>query len=266
MRSLLSHIKVHTKEKPFFCSKCPGSDSSFVCSGSLKVHEVARHGLKHGKKCEQCPKMFYSIAQLKLHRRVHTGERPFSCSICQMKFAKKSTLKNHYLIHTKEKPWQCDECPKKFGRKDHLNSHVMRVHSNHRPHSCGICGKAFASKGNRDKHLTSHLNERPHRCPKCGKRFRRAEGLRKHLRAHDIKSTALTNKGTLSLHFMKIHTDKSGQPFGCVFCALTFARAFKFENHLISHIGEKPYICTLCSNSFSTNASLSRHMKFVHRT
>ena len=55
------------------------------------------------KKCYQCPeclKCFASPAHLKIHERVHSGERPFGCETCLKKFSQKATLDQHKLIHS----------------------------------------------------------------------------------------------------------------------------------------------------------------------
>ena len=55
---------------------------------------------KHG--CKFCHKVMSSAAALKIHERIHTGERPFQCTKCPKKFAHKGNLKTHYLIHLQD--------------------------------------------------------------------------------------------------------------------------------------------------------------------
>uniref|UniRef100_A0A3B3T1L2 C2H2-type domain-containing protein n=1 Tax=Paramormyrops kingsleyae TaxID=1676925 RepID=A0A3B3T1L2_9TELE len=43
----------------------------------------------------QFPCRFSHLHQLKMHQRVHSGERPFSCTYCGKRYAERSYLRIH---------------------------------------------------------------------------------------------------------------------------------------------------------------------------
>lgn len=56
--------------------------------------------------CEVCSKPCPSAAHLRMHVRVHTGEKPFVCSDCGKGFAQKGSLKAHIIgRHLKSLQW-----------------------------------------------------------------------------------------------------------------------------------------------------------------
>ncbi|XP_030752365.1 zinc finger protein 525 isoform X2 [Sitophilus oryzae] len=121
--------------------------------------------------CDVCAKLFTTKYFLKKHKRLHTGEMPYTCNICNKSFTFQQSFHKHMLYHSSEKPYICNECGRAFKEHSTLQNH-FRIHSGERPFGCEICGKRFRQRVSYLVHMRIHTGVMPYKCTACNKSFR----------------------------------------------------------------------------------------------
>ncbi|XP_061693630.1 DNA-binding protein Ikaros isoform X3 [Syngnathoides biaculeatus] len=118
--------------------------------------------LANGKlKCDICGIVCIGPNVLMVHKRSHTGERPFQCSQCGASFTQKGNLLRHIKLHSGEKPFKCHLCSYACRRRDALTGH-LRTHSVGKPHKCAYCGRSYKQRSSLEEH-----KERCHNYLQC---------------------------------------------------------------------------------------------------
>ena len=163
--------------RPYLCTVC---DKRYRTKDQLSRH----WNIHTGKyKCTECGLCAQGTAALKIHSRIHSGEKPYECRVCSRRFTAARTLVKHSRTHSAEKPFKCHMCDKAFSQSESLNSH-MRIHTGEKPYKCHLCDKAFSQSPHLNSHMRVHMGEKPYKCHVCDKEFSESAHRNNHMRVH----------------------------------------------------------------------------------
>nr|XP_061842013.1 zinc finger protein Eos-like [Nerophis lumbriciformis] len=114
--------------------------------------------LASGKlQCDVCGIICIGPNVLMVHKRSHTGERPFQCNQCGASFTQKGNLLRHIKLHSGEKPFKCPVCNYACRRRDalagHLRTHAVSSPLGGKPFKCSYCSRSYKQQSTLDDHL-----------------------------------------------------------------------------------------------------------------
>ncbi|XP_018302350.1 zinc finger protein 888-like [Mycetomoellerius zeteki] len=118
------HERTHNDTKEFICEQCY---KKYKSSKTLKQHIKNVHTEVRPYKCGTCGKTFKSQYSMRIHERIHKGEKSYQCDICEALFSDSSNLSRHrktqHNIHI-----NCKECKDGFNTEQDLHDHIDIKH------------------------------------------------------------------------------------------------------------------------------------------
>ncbi|XP_060087153.1 zinc finger protein 184-like [Heteronotia binoei] len=223
----------------------------------------SRESGARSRKCEHCAYSTYSSDNLKIHTRIHTGEKPYTCAVCQKTFRTSSHLNRHASVHLASR-FDCSSCDYSANTwqsfKQHMASHgnVHVPHSSQNPkkppspvkiYKCEKCSYLTVKKENLKVHFRIHTGERPYKCRHCGHTFRTSSHLKKHLTVHLRLQCDKCEFSTLDERALRKHTQTHKKKkrladqerstykkvYKCKECEFTFSGLRIFKAHEKKH-------------------------------
>ena len=210
------------------------------------------------------------------------GKRVYSCLNCGQRFSQRSRMKSHFQIHVNHRPHTCHECGVSFSRKYRLQRHTSTKHPPTGP-AVEACKKeeeadaneeeednddALPEKVKTEKDSPTTVNgSESFSCRECGQAFTKQCSLARHVRSHTNErrysckkcGSAFYRLSHLKMHVMRKH--QSVRPFICTLCTASFTDAYHLHRHEVTHTKHQPYKCPECQLAFSNTRQLKNHLQ-----
>ncbi|OTF79919.1 zinc finger domain-containing protein [Euroglyphus maynei] len=109
--------------------------------------------------CEYCGKVFKNCSNLTVHRRSHTGEKPYKCELCSYACAQSSKLTRHMKTHGRhgKDVYKCRFCDMPFSVPSTLEKHMRKCVVNQNNRNAAAAAAAAAAAGLSGHHGASPL-------------------------------------------------------------------------------------------------------------
>ncbi|XP_076060894.1 uncharacterized protein LOC143036875 [Oratosquilla oratoria] len=239
----------------YVCIKCR---AQFKEARDLEEHHIQAHGKELTFHCNYCGQKFACREMYRFHRNTH---RAFSCDICHLGFMKEESLEEHIAsVHSEVQIGK---------QKENLSELQESLKENQQLNNVSKIKKKGAGTKEGDRNIASSkvleicpdglvsIKEDP---PAVVEPEPLSNGVTLHLLG--------TNDGGLAemdlsnpLKGLKIRD--LPKKIKCPVCEKVLTTKF-MRTHMLSHKGNLPHKCHVCSKSYAQGTLLRKHMKNRH--
>lgn len=100
----------------------------FATQKNLKRHILCHEEPKFKCTFKNCSKAFVLKSKLKIHLKLHAGNRDHLCHLCEKSYICQKDLKRHLDVQHQATTYYCEICPFTNSRKDYLRNHLNSAH------------------------------------------------------------------------------------------------------------------------------------------
>ncbi|XP_057656564.1 B-cell lymphoma/leukemia 11B isoform X1 [Diorhabda carinulata] len=121
-------LKLELDRNDWWLPGLPRDNKGVPGPSALLPNPLVKKESRRNDTCEYCGKVFKNCSNLTVHRRSHTGEKPYKCELCSYACAQSSKLTRHMKTHGRigKDVYRCRFCEMPFSVPSTLEKHMRK--------------------------------------------------------------------------------------------------------------------------------------------